>query len=152
MQPQSLDDQDRPVIDVRIIRDTGPWQQRSAVFADASALEALVWMVEAVGQALVGEAALTGVRGFAMSRQRDGKPAPRLVAHTVARRFIEETFGEVVQDLPFEEEVNDGSWVLHFESEPAGRRYVVKLKSRLRRTRVTGIKRTDGPDEGAASE
>ncbi len=93
MQPQPLEDQDRPVIDVRILRETGPWQHRSAVFADAGALEALLWAVEAVGQALVGEAALTGVRGFAMSRQRGGKPAPRLVAHAVARRFILETFG-----------------------------------------------------------
>ncbi len=58
----------------------------------------------------------------------------------------------MVQDLPFEEEMKDGSWVLHFGSEPAGRHYVVKLKSQLRRTRVTGIKRSDGPGKEAASE
>ncbi len=151
MQPRPLD-HDRPVIDVRILDDTGRWQQRSAVFADAGTIDALVWAVEAVGQALVGEAALAGVRGIALSRQRGGKPALRLAAHAVARRFIEEKFGDVVQDLPFEEEFSDGVWTLHFETVAAGSRYIVKLKSRIRRPRVTGIKRTDVPDEGVASE
>src|SRR5687768_10334813 len=75
MQPRPLE-HDRPVIDVRILDDTGRWQQRSAVFADAGTIDALVWAVEAVGQALVGEAALAGVRGIALSRQRGGKPSP----------------------------------------------------------------------------
>ena len=154
MQPQPLGDRDKPVIDVRILRDTGQWQQRSAVFADAGTLDALVWMIEAAGQALVGEVALKGVRGFAMSRQRGGRPAPRLVAHAVARRFIEETFGDAVQDLPYEEELQDGLWVLRFDSEPAGRRYAVKLKSRKlgrgRDPKVTEAKRTSQRGDGDA--
>src|SRR5688572_2262736 len=129
MQQRPPEPHGQPTFDVRILEDTGRWQQRSAVFADAGVLDALVWAVEAAAATAVGNAAWNGMRGIALSRQRGGKPAPRLAAHAVARRYIEEKFGDVVQPVPYQEEVNNenGSWRLHFESESGGRRYVVRL-------------------------
>lgn len=153
MQPQRLSSGE-PVIDVRILEDTGRWQQRSSVFADAGFLDALVWVLEAVGTTVVGNAAWNGVRGAALSRQRGGQPSPRLAAHAVARQFIRERFGDVVQPTPFEEEMlADGAWRLSFNSEPSGRRYIVKLRSvrrpsRRRDPKVLEAKRTDLHESG----
>lgn len=149
MQPRRSTTGDEPIIDVRILEDTGGWQQRSSVFADAGLLDALLWVLEAAGTTVVGNAAWNGMRGLAFSRQRGGRPSPRLAAHAVARRFIEERFGDVVQPVPYEEDMlADGSWHLSFNSEPPGRRYVVKLRGVRRPSRqgdpkVLEAKRTD---------
>jgi len=111
MQPDELASDVEPVFDVRILVASGRPEQRSGVFADAGLFDALRWMVEAAGTTVIGNAAWQGARGMALSRQRGGKPSPRLAAHAVARRFVMECFGDVVQVMPYAEEMlADGRW------------------------------------------
>lgn len=124
----------------------GRYEQRSAVFADASLVEGAVWFVQAAVSGVIGSTAWAGVtRGFAKARVRRGAATPRDVVLRVAQEYVQVQYDALVRQ-PHEEQLNDdGSWRMAFEDVANGAVYSVRLRSPMVRRdqspRVVGAAR-----------